>query len=235
MQHSVELFFIIFVIIYSFIITHIVPRKLYSFVNIILSIGAIIYALIIAKIDLSKLGFSISAMKYSLLIGAIICIPLVICIIGVSIIPKFQKHFYEVPAKNNNLRVFAYEVLFRIPFGTAFSEEIIFRSVLLSILLTNHTSLIAIIISSVCFGFWHIFPTLKNLESNDTLNLPINKHSRNLFVTIGSILITSFAGIVFAFLTLKTQSFIASWMVHSTINGIPVLCGYILVWLGKNN
>ena len=235
MKYTLEICYIVFILIYSYAITHFVPKKLYSFVNIFLALGAILFGVGLGHLDITLLGLNKQYLIHSLLIGVLISIPIILLVYTVALNPKFSKHFYEVPSKNYNRKTFAYELLFRVPFGTAFSEEVIFRSVLLGLLLVNHPNSIAIFVSAILFGLWHIFPTLKNLENNDTLhqkNNP-NKQTSNLIATITNVVSTILIGIFFAIVAIETQSFIATWVIHTTINGISIFCGYFLVWKGK--
>lgn len=235
MKYTLELAFIVFILLYSYAITHFVPKKYYSFVNIFLALGAIVFGLTLGNLSLSLIGLDTQNILHSLLIGALICTPVILLICAIALNPKFSKHFYEVPSRNYNRKTFAYELLFRIPFGTAFSEEVIFRSVLLGILLVNHSNSIAIIVSAILFGLWHVFPTLKNLENNDTLNFDkiSKRQKRGIITTVINVLSTTLIGVIFGVITIRTRSFMATWMIHTTINGISILCGYFLVWKGK--
>lgn len=228
-----EIIFICLIAIYSLIITRYIPKRYYSFSNIIIACGTLGYG-IVAGLGLNQLGFNLSSMKISLLIGLLLAVPVIISISLIASHPKLRSHFSSTPTKQYNMRAFSYEFFFRIPFGTALSEEVIFRSVLLAMLIANHDQVIAVIMASLLFGLWHIFPTLHTVKSHDPLiEMMDDNRKRNLVALATTILATSVAGVIFALLTIKTGSFIAAWIVHSAINGFALLGGYIVVWSQK--
>ncbi|MBW3595584.1 MAG: CPBP family intramembrane metalloprotease, partial [Actinobacteria bacterium] len=59
----------------------------------------------------------------------------------------------------------AYQMLVRVPFGTALLEEFAFRGVLFASW-RDRGVLVATIISSVVFGFWHITPAAIMVRTN---------------------------------------------------------------------
>lgn len=225
-----ELGFILLIAVYSIVITKIIPKKLYSFSNLIIAFGAILYGVFFG-ISLQQLGISLNLMLVNMLIGLALSMPIIIFTILFSSFPTFRKHFSHQPNQNYNWRQFAYELGFRIPFGTALSEEVIFRSVLFAILLTNHSVILAIIFDSIIFGLWHVFPTLHTVEDHKPLNDKLkNKYQRNMLAVLVSIITTSILGAGLAILTLKTKSFISAWILHSAINGSAVFGGYFAIW-----
>jgi membrane protease YdiL (CAAX protease family) len=111
-----------------------------------------------------------------------------------------------------------------VPFGTALIEEVLFRGVLLGLLLQHNSSLVAILISAIIFGLWHIFPTIAMLENNKIL-AKANKdlRRRKYGSIIGVVLITASAGVVFAWLRIISNSVVAPWLVHWSINSSGML------------
>ena len=59
-----------------------------------------------------------------------------------------------------------YELGVRIPFVTALSEELLFRSVLLAVLLAICTTRWAAVWPSIAIGLWHVLTTLDDLAGN---------------------------------------------------------------------
>lgn len=225
-----ELVFIFLIAIYSIVITKIIPKKLYSFSNLIIAFGAILYGVFFGT-SLQQLGIGFNLILVNMLIGLALSMPIIISIILFSSYPTFSKHFSRQPNQNYNWHQFAYELGFRIPFGTALSEEVIFRSVLFAILLSNHSVILAIIFDSIIFGLWHVFPTLHAVKDHESLNNKLkNKHQRNMLAVFVSIITTSILGVGLALLTLKTKSFISAWVLHSAINGSAVFGGYFTIW-----
>lgn len=225
-----EIVFIVAIGVYSVVVTKIIPKKYYSFSNLLIATTAILYGLAIG-LSLKQLGLSLTLLKNGLLSGLILSLPIFLIVMFIASSKKFRNHFSETPRKNYNFSTFIYEFLFRIPFGTALSEETIFRSVLLAILLSNHSHTTAIIVSSILFGFWHIFPTLHTIKTHDPIiEMMDNTRKRNKIAVIIAIMSTSLAGLIFALLTYKIGSFTVAWIVHSAINGFATLGGYLVVW-----
>lgn len=233
MRFIPEIIFIAVIALYSLFITRIVPKKYYSFSNILIALGAIAYALSIG-LSTAQLGLSLDLLKKGLALGTLLSLPIIIIILLLASQKSLRKHFGATPEKNYNLRFFAHELFFRIPFGTAFSEEVIFRCVLLAILLSNHPRPTAIIVSSLLFGLWHIFPTLHTAKNRDPLiEMMDDTRKRNTVAVITSVLATTVAGFIFTLITIKAGSFVASWLVHCTINGFATAGGYLVVWYGR--
>lgn len=230
MRFTQEIIFIIIIAIYGFIITKYIPKKFYSFVNLIVSFGAVCYGLFYG-LSFEKLGLTANYILKGVPFGLIIGLLISVVILLMTSQKKLRKLFSSTTKNKYNTKTFFYELCFRIPFGTALSEEVIFRSVLLAILLSNHTRVTAIIASAILFGLWHIFPTLHTIKDHDPLaEMMDNSTKRNFVAVIITIISTSFAGIIFAVLAIITGSFIASWIVHASINGFATLGGYLSVW-----
>lgn len=235
MKFIPEIIFICVIAIYSIVITRYIPKKYYSFSNLLIAAGAIAYGLLIG-LSRAQLGILLPLTVSGFIIGALLSIPIILVILGATSQKKLRQHFSETPRKNYNLHAFCYEFFFRIPFGTALSEEVIFRSVLLAILLSNHTQPVAVIASAVLFGLWHVFPTLHTIKNHDPLiEMMDDTQKRNIIAVTTTVLTTSAAGVAFSFLAVRTGSFVASWIVHCTINGFATLGGYLAVWHEKRS
>jgi uncharacterized protein len=116
----------------------------------------------------------------------------------------------------------AYQVLVRVPLGTALVEEIAFRGVLLAGLRSAGDTFAAIG-SSLCFGMWHIGPTL-NLVS-------ANRPGASRRVQVGAVLVavtvTSGAGLVLAWLRLQTGDLGAPIGVHAGLNSLGTVAAVL--------
>lgn len=230
MTYIPEIVFIVLTALYSYVITHKISKKFYSFSNIIIALCAIAYARL-AGLRFQDLGLGPSQMIQGLGVGIVISIPIIIGIITIASFKKVSPHFESIPRQDFSLKSFSYNVFFRVPFGTAFSEEVIFRAVLLSLLIANHVVWYAIIVSAVCFGLWHIFPTLHTTKSNDPLiQMMDDTRKQNAVAVLVSVLATTLAGVFFALIVVRYGSFTSTWIIHSTINGSALLSGYYLHW-----
>ena len=121
----------------------------------------------------------------------------------------------------------AYEVLVRIPLGTAFSEEIVFRGALLGMLMRHQSRTRATVLTSLLFGVWHVVPTLHRLETSPATD-GRSVLFRALWV-LGTVVTTSIAGGVLAWLRLRSGSIVAPWLAHFAANGT----GFAAAWLAS--
>jgi membrane protease YdiL (CAAX protease family) len=116
----------------------------------------------------------------------------------------------------------AYQVLVRVPLGTAFVEEIAFRGVLLADLRSAGDTFAAVG-SSLCFGMWHIGPTLNLVAAN--------RPGASRRVQVGAVLVavtvTSGAGLVLAWLRLQTGDLGAPIGVHAGLNSLGTVAAVL--------
>jgi CAAX protease family protein len=109
-----------------------------------------------------------------------------------------------------------YDILLRIPLGTALPEEVIFRGALLAVLSRRHHPFLAAAISSVLFGIWHIVPTFDRLETNAALRGRAWTHKAAwILMSVGA---TTAAGLALAGLRYRSRSIVAPWIAHSAAN-----------------
>jgi membrane protease YdiL (CAAX protease family) len=99
-----------------------------------------------------------------------------------------------------------------IPVGTVLFEEIIFRSVLLGALLRESSRRAAVITSAVAFGLWHILPAVHSASGASAAHA--------LGVVVGTVAITTVAGIGFAWLRLRSGSLVAPVLAHIATNSL---------------
>jgi membrane protease YdiL (CAAX protease family) len=110
-----------------------------------------------------------------------------------------------------------YEVLVRIPVGTAFGEEMLFRGALLGVMLRRHSTAAAVARASLCFGLWHVPPTLSSLRSS-ALGRQAKGRAGAAAAVAAVVVITAVAGTGFAALRLRTDSVVTGVIAHAAIN-----------------
>jgi uncharacterized protein len=112
-----------------------------------------------------------------------------------------------------------YAVLVRIPIGTVLFEEVLFRGLGLALLSEEFRPVPAVLLTSAVFGLWHIAPTIVALRLND-----IDPTSTaGMGALVGSVLVTFLAGVVFAWLRLRTGSLLAPCLAHWATNALGLL------------
>jgi membrane protease YdiL (CAAX protease family) len=117
----------------------------------------------------------------------------------------------------------AYQVLVRIPLGTVLWEEVAFRGVLLAALARVVSPRAATAAAATVFGIWHVRPTLEALAANDLARGPVERALAVLLACLG----TGAAGVLFAWLRLRSGSLMAPVLLHLATNALGTLAGAV--------
>ncbi|MFP4311109.1 MAG: CPBP family intramembrane glutamic endopeptidase [Nitriliruptoraceae bacterium] len=112
-----------------------------------------------------------------------------------------------------------FAVLVRIPVGTVLFEEVLFRGVGLALLLERMPPTPAVVANSAVFGLWHVAPTITGLRLNDVDPASLV----GLGGVLGAVLVTFLAGIIFAWLRLRSDSLLAPCLAHWATNALGLL------------
>ncbi|MFO0882269.1 MAG: CPBP family intramembrane glutamic endopeptidase [Candidatus Saccharimonadales bacterium] len=215
-----ELTLVVLILLYGTVLARLVPKKWHLYLNIFIGGVAIILGLAFG-LTLTQMGLGHVLPGIFVAIGASIIITIATLII--STIPVLRRFFLGDDLAHASGKLIAFEAAIRIPLGTALVEEILFRGVLLGLLLQHQSTVGSLLISSVIFGLWHIFPTINTLESNDGLSAIKAKKARQAGSIIGAVSVTFVAGLLFGWLRIISNSIIAPWVVHWSINASGVL------------
>jgi membrane protease YdiL (CAAX protease family) len=117
-------------------------------------------------------------------------------------------------------RPLAYQVLFRIPLGTAVVEEVIFRGAIFAVWRHAGESLIAAAVwASIAFGLWHITPTILGLRTN----YPGAPASRVSAAVAGAVALTTVAGLGLTWMRVESEGLLAPVVLHGGINSVSAL------------
>ena len=173
----------------------------------------------------SDLGLSGEQVRRGLFWGAILVAGMFsIYLVGVSI-PATRDLFRD----GRVAELTGWEVLFyalvRVPLGTVVLEEVAFRAVLPAMLVARTRWWVAMVVSAVAFGFWHVLPAMGmdsvNPVAEDTIGqLPV-------WVTVvGAVVSTTVAGFWFLFLRYSTRSVITPMMAHWASNSLGYLFAF---------
>jgi membrane protease YdiL (CAAX protease family) len=121
-----------------------------------------------------------------------------------------------------------------IPLRTVIAEELVFRGVLLAALVRLRGTRKAVIASSILFGLWHVLSSLHLAQDNEAVASPLGSGSLGQVVgVLGSVLVTTVAGLLFCWLRLRSGSLFASIGAHWAVNGVGVLAS-AAVWTLTN-
>lgn len=137
-------------------------------------------------------------------------------------VPAFDGLYEDSRTEGLGLAGLVYQAVIRIPLGTALGEEVLFRGALLGLLLTTSRKWTAVALSSLFFGFWHVLPTMSVQTANQSLSsLPLTA------VIPGAIVSTALAGVVFAWLRIRTRHLAAPVIFHAMINASALVAAYL--------
>jgi CAAX protease family protein len=124
--------------------------------------------------------------------------------------------------------------LIYIPLRTVIAEELVFRGVLLAALRRLYVTRVAVIVSSILFGLWHVVSSLNLAQDNEAVASPLGSGSLGQLVgVVGSVVVTTVAGLLFCWLRLRSGSLLASIAAHWAVNGVGVLAS-ATVWTLTN-
>jgi membrane protease YdiL (CAAX protease family) len=218
-----ELVLVILILLYGTVLARLVPRKYHLYLNISIALVAVLLG-IAFNVTLEQMGLGLRHILPGIYVAIGASLVITVATLIISAIPPLRRYFLGDDLAQASGKLIAFEAAIRIPLGTALIEEILFRGVLLGLLLLNNSTLVAIIVSAIIFGLWHIFPTINTLENNDGVASTINdKKARKAGSIIGVIIITTIAGIFFGWLRVAANSVLAPWLLHWSINASGVL------------
>jgi len=158
------------------------------------------------------LGLAPSRVGRGLRAGLIAATPLLVGTAITAVTPRTGRHFDDVRVRNVEHPTF--EILFRIPLGTALSEELIFRGALLALFERRHSRLQALGMTSALFGLWHVLPALDSIATN----VQRRREIAAPLTVAGTVVATATVGAGFVWLRRRSDSLLAPVLVHAAVN-----------------
>jgi membrane protease YdiL (CAAX protease family) len=116
----------------------------------------------------------------------------------------------------------ARKALLDIPFGTVLIEEFAFRGVMLALVTQIASVPVAVAVTSVLFGLWHISPALEMHDAHSATT------GASWTTVVGTVLFTGASGVGFALLRLYTGSLFPPSALHWAANGTGVVVGWFV-------
>jgi len=219
------------VLAYGYVIVRLVPAAAYVPVN--LAAAGLAVALVHRSgAGWDDLGVAREKLGGGLRLGLLTVLPIA-AVVGTGVALTVSREFF-VEARFAHLGTLQmlYELLIRIPLGTALSEELIFRGALLGLYLRRHTFLKAALFSSLAFGLWHVITAMGSVQSNAAGEVLASPAAQAAGVA-ATVLATGAAGMVFCWLRRRSGSVLAPAITHAALNGLAVIGGLVAArWLG---
>ena len=133
-------------------------------------------------------------------------------------VPRTRGLFADARVTDASRARAAYELLVRIPFTTALTEELLFRGAVLGAWRRAVGTPAAVAISSAAFGVWHVLPALESHSHNPAgARISARAGGRPAHV-LGTVAATAAAGVGFALLRLRSRSVAAPVLAHAAVN-----------------
>jgi CAAX protease family protein len=174
----------------------------------------------------ASLGLSGDRLTAGLRLGGVSVVVITVGVVLIAVLPFSRGFLDDDRFLDLSTAEAIYEVVFRIPVITALTEELLFRSVLLTVLLAGLSRRRAVVAGSLLFGLWHVLATLGDLGGNDVSDSFVGWEVA-ASVT-GVVVFTAASGAIFNWLRLRSGSLMAPWMAHVFTNGSMFVAGLIV-------
>lgn len=202
--------------VYNVVLHRRIPRRWHLPANLAAA-GGLFWAGRRAGLDLGR-GRAASGIRLGLGASAVVAGT----VAAASAAPRLRPLFADERVRADSRREMAYESLARIPVGTAVFEEVAFRGVLPGLIARTTTEPVAVGLSSVLFGLWHVLPALDNHGGSGTAD-----HLGRLPTAATTIALTAGAGLGFAWLRQRSGSLIAPVLTHAALNSAAYLAAQV--------
>lgn len=198
------------------------PGWAYLPVNLLTMLALLLIARRARATD-ATLGLRRDRLRHGLIIGALSALVIGAVIGAAALIPPTRGLFEDSRAAGIGATGLLYQVVLRIPIGTALFEEVAFRGVLLGLGRRAWTPAIATGLSALLFGLWHIAPALTLAGTNATaFDMP------TAGVVGFAVVSTTAAGLGFTWLRDRTDSLVAPVLVHAAANTLAFIFAWAL-------
>ena len=121
-----------------------------------------------------------------------------------------------------------YELTVTVALLTAVPEEFAFRGVLLGSSTVLWGPRRATVATAILFGLWHIQPTLQTMSDSRALGGASTQPAGRVALVAGAVVVTFLAGLVFAWLRLRSRSLVAPVLAHVATNGLALVAAWVL-------
>jgi membrane protease YdiL (CAAX protease family) len=190
--------------------TRLVAPVVDPFVRVGVVAGLLLWARRAVGLSWDEIGCARNKIGSGLRWGALAALFVAVFVILTVAVPATREFFTNDEVASDSTATRWFEPLVSIPLATVLFEEVIFRGVLLGTLMRAATRTQAILVSAVVFGLWHIPPALSDAGGKGVL--------ATFGIVFGTIMFTTVAGVIFAYLRLRSGSLLAPIMAHTASN-----------------
>jgi uncharacterized protein len=201
------------------ITTRLTPAGWDAPVKAAILVGFVGWARAVVGLSWDELGLGRAHLRSGLVVGTVAAVLVAVVLVVLVAVPASRGYFQNDDIQRASTWTKVFEPLVSIPLGTALFEETIFRGVLLGVLLRRASRLRAAIATSIVFGCWHIPPALSDAHGRSAIAA--------LGVVLGTIAVTSVAGLAFAWLRLRSGSLVAPIFGHVATNSFAYVAAIV--------
>ncbi len=152
---------------------------------------------------------------------------LTVLVLGVAaLMPVFSEMYHDRRVGGGTAN-FIYQAFIRIPLGTAVLEETAFRAVLPALFAARWGVLRGSIVASVCFGLWHVLPSLGLTKVNPAATRIFGSgHAGVVAAVVFAVVGTGLAGLWWCWIRYRARSILATMIAHVATNSVA----YTIAW-----
>jgi membrane protease YdiL (CAAX protease family) len=184
--------------------------------------GAAVGIGVLAGMTVVELGLARADAPRGLRYGGVAAGLVIALVLVAALVPAFSSAF-EDDRVETGLGAMLLKALVVIPLGTVLVEELIFRGVLLGLLRRITPTVVAVLVTSILFGLWHVYPAWRGDAENQAL-----ASAGKLSTVVGTMAATTVAGIVFCWLRIASQSLVAPILAHCATNSVPFIAAWVV-------
>ena len=205
---------------YSAALHRLLPEVTYVPSNLVAA-GALAALARGAGCDADDLGLARTRVRHGLRLGVTTAVALS-CAIALAVAWPTTRRFFE-QTRTESTAESIYHAGVRIPVGTAFAEELMFRGAIFAILARRRSTLQAALISSALFGVWHALPT-HDAYAVERVGEEAGAGGWGAAGSVaGTVAFTTAAGLGFCWLRTRSRSLAAPVVVHAAVNTVAYL------------
>ena len=184
--------------------------------------GAAVGIGVLAGMTVAELGLAGADAPRGLRYGGVAAGLVTAVVLVAALVPAFSSAF-EDDRVEIGLGAMLLKALIVIPLGTVLVEELIFRGVLLGLLRRITPTFVAVLVTSILFGLWHVYPAWRGDAENQAL-----VSAGKLSTVAGTMTATTVAGTVFCWLRIASQSLVAPMLAHCATNSVPFIAAWVV-------
>jgi len=185
-------------------------------------------------VGIGDLGLGPEAVATGIRTGVIVAAGATAVVAACAAFPVTRRFFVDEKVRAHSTAELTYHTLLRIPLATALGEELVFRAALLGLFGRGRSRNVAVAMSSVLFGLWHVLPTLESLgpapvpTAHDGTGPLRRQRVGRTGIVAGVVVATAAAGAAFAGLRLRSRSVLAPVVAHAALDVAAMLASRVV-------